>query len=478
VRVLPTRIPFPIPARGARRGDWRCASIPRAGSLLLAFALGGCQAYRAEPLSIPEVSAAIDRRAAEPLPVAAESLPPERTGGRPFDLRDGWNLYELQIVALFQNPDLKAARDEVGVAEGLLLSAGRIPNPVFADSTVLAPLGSGAVGLALNLAQPILTAGKRRIAQEGALAEIARAQAAVEAQEWEVTREVAARYFRLHYLDERIRIEEENIALAERSLSIAQTRLEAGDTTPLDVELAASELAARRSLRRTLLSDRVVGTQELARLLGLPPSAEFRWERSEDVYAAVSSPAPPADLEALALVNRPDLREARRRYEVAEKALELAHAGAYPDPEVGIGVEKTGGETARAGAFFGMPIPIFYRNEGEIAQRRAERDRARHEVEGLLVQAKQEIGSAVSRVSSFDEAARLYGSEVIPRLRAALGRTQAAYQAGQVGAIELLTVQQSLVRARAEALDLYSARREALVALEKAVGAEISQEVP
>lgn len=453
---------------------------PKAGgaTALAALALWGCSAYRAEDLAIDELSSSIDRRATEPLPVPPESLPPEQTGGRPFDLRDGWNLYELEVVALYNNPDLKAERDNVGVAEGLLVAAGRIPNPVVTDTTVLAPLGAGAGSVGLNLAQTILTAGKRRIAREEAGAEIARAHAAVEAREWELTREAKGRYWGVRYLEERIRLEEENLSLAERSLSIAQARLEAGDTTALDVELAASELGARRSRLQTQQSERTVGLQELARVLGLPPSTEFRWERAEEVYAAGPSVPPAGDLEGAALDRRPDLREARRRYELAEKALELAHAGAYPDVDVGPSFEKTGGESARLGAFLGFPIPLFYRNEGEILQREAERRRVRHEVESLLVRAKQEIGSAASRVSSFDGAARLYGAEVLPKLESALERTQAAYRAGQVGAIELLSVQQGLVRARTEALDLFSARQAAWVALERAVGAELAPEVP
>ncbi|MBI3845395.1 MAG: TolC family protein [Planctomycetes bacterium] len=412
------------------------------------------------------------------MPVPPETIPLEQTGGRPFDLRDGWNLYELQVVALYNNPDLKAERDNIGVAEGLLVSAGKIPNPVITDSTFLAPLGSGAASLAMNIAEPILTAGKRRIAREGASVEINRVRAAIESREWDVTREIKARYWRLQYLDERLRLEQENIGLSERSLSIAQARLDAGDATPLDVELAASDLGTRRSRQQTLLSEKAVGTQELARLLGLPPSISFTWEKRENLYGEAARVPSPRELETLALSGRPDLKEALERYQVAEKSLELAHAGAYPDVDVGPGIEKAGGESTKVGVFLGIPIPLFYRNQGEIAQRVAERDRVGHEVESLLVQAKQEIQSAASQISSFENAARVYGSEVLPKLESAVSRTQEAYRAGQVGAIELLSVQQGLVRARTEAIDLFSARQAAVVALEKAVGSELTAEVP
>ncbi|MBI1853333.1 MAG: TolC family protein, partial [Planctomycetes bacterium] len=248
------------------------------------FVLHGCGTYQPKPVSVSDLSSSIDSRAETPLPVPPETIPLEQTGGRPFDLRDGWNLYELQVVALYNNPDLKAERDNIGVAEGLLVSAGKIPNPVITDSTFLAPLGSGAASLAMNIAEPILTAGKRRIAREGASVEINRVRAAIESREWDVTREIKARYWRLQYLDERLRLEQENIGLSERSLSIAQARLDAGDATPLDVELAASDLGTRRSRQQTLLSEKAVGTQELARLLGLPPSISFTWEKRENLY--------------------------------------------------------------------------------------------------------------------------------------------------------------------------------------------------
>ncbi|MBI3848604.1 MAG: TolC family protein [Planctomycetes bacterium] len=460
----------------------RDPSCARSRSSVVAFvvapALGlavgsGCASYEPKPLSVQELSASIDRRASEPLPIAPEDIPEARARGRVFDLRDGWNLYELEIVALYQNPELKAARDDVHISEGVLVAAGRLPNPIISDTSVLAPLGPGTASFAVNLALPILTAGKRRIARDGASADIRRAEAAVESREWNVTREVAAHYWHLRYAEERARLEAENVALAERSLSIAQARLEAEDTSQLDVDLATSELAARQSRVQTLLADKASETYELARLLGLPPAAEFRWDAPEDLYESRDVSTPAGELEALALDSRADLREAREHYAVSESALELAVAGASPDLEIGPGFEKTGGEPARAGLFFGLPLPLFDQNQGLIAQRTAERERAAHEFEALLVRAKQEIRTALSRRDTLERAVVLYREQVLPRLENALDRSQSAYEAGQIGAIDLLAVQQNLARARTEALDLLSARRDASIALERSVGTNL-----
>ncbi len=458
---------------------WRMRSRPASVAAALVPALGliidsGCASYEPKPLSVHELSSSIDRRASEPLPIAPEDIPEGMAQGRPFDLRDGWNLYELQIVALYQNPQLKVERDNVNVAEGLLIAAGRLPNPVITDTSFLAPLGSGAGSLALNIAQPLLTGGKRRIARDGASAEILRAEASVEALEWQVTREVAERYWHLRYAEERARLEAETIAIAERLLVIAQARLEVEDVSQLDVDLATSELAARQSRLQTLRAEMTSETYELARSLGLPPVIEFRWEALEDLYASAAVTASGDRLEQLALDGRADLREARERYAIAEKALELAFAGAYPDLELGPSFEKTGGESPRAGLFLSLPLPFFDRNEGQIAQRTAERERAAHELEALLIRAKQEIRTALSRYDTLEKAVELYRVQVVPRLESALERSQAAYEAGEVGAIEFISVQQSLARARSEVLDLLSARRAALIALETAAGSPLS----
>jgi cobalt-zinc-cadmium efflux system outer membrane protein len=461
--------------RSARR------SKPNSEAVVLAFTLDlllgwGCASYEPKPLSVRELSSAIDGRASNPLPIAPSDIPETKSRGRAFDLRDGWSLYELEIVALYQNPDLKMAWDDLHVAQGLLIAAGKLPNPVIADSTVLAPLGAGTASFALNVVEPILTAGKRRIAREGAASEQTRAEAAVESQEWKVTREVAERYWRLRYADERLRLEGENIALAERSLAIAQARLEVEDAAPLDVDLASSELATRQSRLQTLLSDKTSETYELARLLGLPPSTEFRWEVPEDLYGSRSMNLSAQELEDLALDGRADLREARARYAVAEKALELAVAGANPDVDLGPGFEKSGGEPSRAGLFVSFPIPIFNQNQGPIAQRQAERERAAHEVESRLLLAKQEIHAALSRFAALEHAVALYRVEVLPKLESAVERSQAAYEAGQVGAVELVSVQQSLARTRTDLLDLLSSRQTALIELERAAGSEFSRD--
>jgi outer membrane protein TolC len=38
---------------------------------------------------------------------------------------------EVAMIAVINNPDLKAARDQVGVAEAQAFTAGLLPNPTF-----------------------------------------------------------------------------------------------------------------------------------------------------------------------------------------------------------------------------------------------------------------------------------------------------------------------------------------------------------
>ena len=47
----------------------------------------------------------------------------------PFNPDDGLDMTEVAILAVINNPDLKVARDERGLARAQLMAAGILPNP-------------------------------------------------------------------------------------------------------------------------------------------------------------------------------------------------------------------------------------------------------------------------------------------------------------------------------------------------------------
>jgi cobalt-zinc-cadmium efflux system outer membrane protein len=294
-------------------------------------------------------------------------------------------LEELERLALEKNPTVTQAEAIVRSVLGRRHQADRYPNPVVGysadDVTARQP---GRSKHFLWAQQSFITAGKRRhvraaITQEQVHAEAEQAMQrqrvlnAVRTLYWEAlgaTRLVEIRRDLAHVAREAVETSEElfNIGQADRS-DVLEVQIEAERT---DLELARAEHDL----------DRV--WQELASMIGEPelPSTSLAGDLEADV--------PAIDEEATRrriLEESPELKIARARLEHARASLLRARAdripnffvrgsagynfdryapGKYVGPEFGLEI--------------GVPLPIFERNEGNIASAEAQQRLAAAEV--------------------------------------------------------------------------------------------------
>ena len=120
-------------------------------SICLASAvLTACQAY--EPAPLGDRSKLLSNVGA--LKISPSDLPLPEVGAHPFDPSRPLDMDEVAMIAVVNNPDLKAARDQVGVAEAQAFTAGLLPNPQF--SFAYGGLISG-VGATTNSVSATLT---------------------------------------------------------------------------------------------------------------------------------------------------------------------------------------------------------------------------------------------------------------------------------------------------------------------------------
>jgi hypothetical protein len=72
---------------------------------------------------------------------------------------------EVAMIAVVNNPDLKATRDQVGVAEAQAFAAGLLPNPQFsfAYGGLISGVGATTSSVSATLTQDIVPLSNRRI---------------------------------------------------------------------------------------------------------------------------------------------------------------------------------------------------------------------------------------------------------------------------------------------------------------------------
>jgi len=158
---------------------------------------------------------------------------------------------------------------------------------------------------------------------------------------------------------------------------LLERRLAAGEASRPEVQASRIDLENLRLEIQT--AERQLGQSQstLAEAIGIPVSAlegiSLSWPDLERPPAAES--LSPAEIQREAVLNRIDLRQALAEYAAAEANLRLQIARQYPDFDWGPSYEFAEGDSR----FFlagGVPLPIFNRNQGPIAEAESRRKEA------------------------------------------------------------------------------------------------------
>jgi cobalt-zinc-cadmium efflux system outer membrane protein len=233
---------------------------------------------------------------------------------------------------------------------------------------------------------------------------------------------------------------------ADTLLAMARLRRSVGDVSELDVRLAEINAGqmANAAADDSLAS---VGTV-LAVQLAMGLAADSQTIVLADALEPPLDTAPPAAAAGEPLL----VAAAAAQLRSEERNLSLAHRNVFPAPSFQVGVEF--GDPGQTGSLptFGLalPIPLFHRNGGEVAQARAARaraqaelDLARREQTAELERARRTYAVATARVTR--DRALLAGADQVAAM---------SLQAYREGAVPLANVLEAQRLAR-EALGRY-----------------------
>jgi outer membrane protein, heavy metal efflux system len=369
--------------------------------------------------------------------------------------------------AVERNLSLLAERYNVSVADASVITAGLRPNPVLSVYTDLQPLlGNGATEL--NQSGPpeygiradfILERGqKRRHRIEAAEQEKAVAR-------WQLLNATRALALDVQNAFVEVLLVKETLALAVRNqdsfhriVEVSKERVRVGDLA--QVELVRTQLAELQFNNAVIQSQSRlrIAKQRLQLLMGrATPSDLF------DVVGEMRREPLPFTLEELwrqAIARRPDyqgmLRDQARS--VAELRLQIAQGKV--DYVIGAEYRRQQGLAGTGnslGFFFSAPLPLFNRNQGEIARAGRERQQIEARTRALEAEMRGELDAAWQ---SYDTARSLLTrieGEMLDKARRVLASMKYSYQVGEASLIELLDAQrafndtmQSYNEARAE----------------------------
>lgn len=365
------------------------------------------------------------------------------------------------------NRAVDAARRGRAVRDANIRTAAERPNPdLGGDVTRDTPHQSLSIGI------PIEFGSQRRRRIDVAREERSLADVEVQASLSAVRRQVRDAFFGLLAADEQVDIAQAVRDIAVELRDAAQARFEAGAVPRLEVmqatlgvSRAEADLDLARSTRRAIQA-------ALNGVLDLPPQQALALQGSLDDRAA--SPTYEEAL-ATALTTNADLVGLDREIAVEGKRLELLRAERTPVPVFSAGAlfNAPGEFTVAPSASFSVALPLFSRNQGEIAasiataaQLRGQRDAARRRVENAVWAAHQQVDTARRRVATFRQ-------QLLPVAIELEALSQESYQAGRTSVLGVLDSQRNLRDISRDAVQAELDLQLALAELEELLGSPL-----
>lgn len=330
-----------------------------------ALALGGCASYR--PLPLPQ-HAHLERRIDDVIHTLPASGPD--TEARVIDISQPLTVDDIGLLAILNDPELRTERGEFDVARAGLTQSEALPNPSVSLGYAALLGGPGTTGaFTASLTQDIksLVTYRRRVA--AARAHVSEVNAELLWKEWLIAQKARLLVVDLYWGQRSIESSEAALKSIGETASRIRSQIDAGTMTQ---ETAAPLLASKAALAQSLSSLRLTQLEnwrELDDLLGMTPDARF-------VLAEPQVPAPPADLNARIAAlpeQRPDLIALQLGYRSADEHLREAILGQFPAFSLGGSWSSDTSGVRSGGPTVTFDLPIFDRNQGQLAQTRATR---------------------------------------------------------------------------------------------------------
>lgn len=442
----------------------RCSSLRNFAELLLALALAGCAHYRPEPLPT-----APDLQKAPQLTIPARQfwLP----GLKPHPVpAQGLDETTVITLAVFNNPDLEAARLRTGVASAQLLEAGLLPDPQVDANFATSALNYGGV---LGLSEDVRALLTRGAAKSAAGATAQQVNLEILWQEWQVAEKTRELFIQAR-ADEQL----EEVFTSARSLlddryRRDQAAMQRGDETAGIVAADLNALSDADTSLRGLEAEININRHALNALLGLQPDVELHLigpaaapavSKAEFDQAVASLPRRRADLLAL-----------QAGYRSQEETLRRAILAQFPALSAGVEFERDPVEGVNAiGPQVAMSLPLFNRNRGQIAIQKATREFLRQTYQARL-DAAQSQADEVWKATEILERQRKDLDAQLPLLERTADAARQGLQEFNVNAPLYVTLESNLLAKRAEAIRLHSALESARSALNTLLGLPFSE---
>jgi cobalt-zinc-cadmium efflux system outer membrane protein len=388
-------------------------------------------------------------------------------------------LADALALAEQQNPMLGAQAQSIESSRAGEITAGLRPNPTLQNDTTSATLG---------VYQEFEVAGKRRARLESARLATSISQTDFADARRTLVFNVRQAFVGALLAKANVALAQENLESFQKVVDLNRVRLEKGALSGADfLKIEIQTLQFQTDLEDATLALKTAKASLRALVGGSNLEGEFD---VEGTLRATPFERNLADLQQLAMANRPDLKSAEAGIRKGEADVHLARANSFPDPTIGASLLHTGneiggpswfepfypkGETSNAmGLGVSFPLPLFNRNQGEIARARSEQRRAEYLARAARNQVLQDVETAYASFESSRDRVRLYEQTYLSRARESRDIAEFAFQKGATSILDFLDAERTYRTTQLAYRRELAAHETNLAQLEAAVGTPVT----
>ncbi|RMH35745.1 MAG: TolC family protein [Nitrospirae bacterium] len=383
-------------------------------------------------------------------------------------------LQPLIEEALAQNPEILAAREQVKALQERIPQARALEDPELKISLWNTPESLDVTRSARTIygvAQRFPVPGVLARQEEVAVLTADRAARRLAAKEREVTEAVKIAYFELFWAHKALEIHEERVELVKQLFAVAQAKFRVGQGTQVDVLKAQVELSTLLQQLSLLQQRKETARAHLNTLLNRSPLAPLGVPREP---ASHPTKLVFAQLEATALRERPELREAKLAVDQWEAATKLAKLRMFPKLRVELQRWQNFNTDDGFGGNVTLNIPFAFWTKSKYDARVREalaRVRVARSKKALLENLTRfHIKDLLAQIHATDQLLELYTTTVLPQAQQTRKAALAGYRVGRTGFLDLIEADRAIVTYRLEFYRALVDRTQLLARLERVVG--------
>jgi len=353
---------------------------------------------------------------------------------------------EVLTAALLNNPRLQNFDKNIRISEARLLHAKRLPNPEldfeieeFGGRDELSGFNSAETTLMFE--QLLEFGGKRKKRVKLAQLDQKLSKLNYETVKISVIKDTSTAFLKVLAAQERLKLMKKNHDLAKNAYDAIFKKVQAGETSPLDLSKA-----------KILMEKEKISSSHLSRELdAVKNELAATWGSNEPLFDAVegsfSIPKSLPTIDALErqIKNNPTIARWPIEINHREMQIDIAKSKAIPNMKIGAGVRRFNENNNNAAILnISLPFPIFNRNKGGILEAGHELEKAHLKQHAVHVRLSKTLKSSYKRMLAAFEEAWSLEKILVPETQHAYDNYQIAYTEGKVGYLELLDAQRTL----------------------------------